>query len=69
MQEREVAIGQIMAACRYSRNEVEDLLAEWADAKGLNFTDHVPDQEMDEIVEILREEEAFQDIAAPGTSF
>jgi len=56
MQEREVAIGQIMAACRYSRNEVEDLLAEWADAKGLNFTDYVPDADVDEIIEILHEE-------------
>ena len=56
MQEREVAIGQIMAACRYSRNVVEDLLAEWADAKGLNFTDYVPDADVDEIIEILHEE-------------
>ena len=45
-----------MAACRYSQNEVEDLLAEWADAKGLNFTDYVPDADIDEIIEILHEE-------------
>ena len=56
MQEREAAIGQIMAACRYSREEVEDLLATWAEAKELNFTDFVPDQEIDEIIEILQEE-------------
>ena len=56
MQEREVAIGQIMAACRYSREEVEDLLALWAEAKGLNFTDYVPDADLDEIIEILHEE-------------
>ena len=65
MQEREAAIGKIMASCRgYNREEVEYLLADWAGVKGLNFTDHVPDQEIDEIVEILREEEAFRDIAA-----
>ena len=56
MQEREVAIGQIMAACRYSREEVEDLLAVWAEAKGLNLTDYVPDADIDEIIEILHEE-------------
>jgi len=56
MQEREAAIGQIMAACRYSREEVEDLLALWAEAKGLNFTDYVPDADIDEIIEILHEE-------------
>ena len=65
MQEREVAIGKIMASCRgYNREEVEYLLADWAGVKGLNFTDNVPDQEIDEIVEILREEETFRDIAA-----
>ena len=56
MQEREAALGQIMAACRYSREEVEDLLALWAEAKGLNFTDYVPDADIDEIIEILHEE-------------
>jgi hypothetical protein len=56
MQEREVAIGQMMAACRYSREEVEDFLALWAEAKGLNFTDYVPDADIDEIIEILHEE-------------
>jgi hypothetical protein len=56
MQGREVAIGQIMAACRYSREEVEDLLVVWAEAKGLNFTDYVPEADIDEIIEILHEE-------------
>jgi hypothetical protein len=65
MQEREVAIGKIMASCRgYNREEIEYLLADWAGLNGLNFTDHVPDHEIDEIVEILREEEAFRDVAA-----
>ena len=65
MQEREAAIGKIMASCRgYNREEIEYLLADWAAVKGLNFSDHVPDQEIDEIVEILREEEPFREVAA-----
>ena len=65
MQEREAAIGKIMASCRgYNRKEVEDLLADWAKVKGLNFTDYVPDQEADEIIEILREEIVFRSVAA-----
>ena len=65
MQELEAAIGKIMASCRgYNREEIEYLLVYWAGVKGLNFTDHVPDQEIDEIVEILREEEPIRDLAA-----
>jgi len=57
MQEREAAIGKITAVCRfYKREEVSVLLDEWAKAKELNFTDFVPDQEIDEIIEILCEE-------------
>jgi len=56
MQEREDAIGMIVASCRYSRKEVEDLLDHWAEAKGRNFTDYVPDADLDEIIEILHEE-------------
>jgi hypothetical protein len=70
MQEREAAIGKTMASCRgYNREEVEYLLADWAGVKGLNFSDHVPDQEIDEIVEILREEKDFHLSRRPGTSF
>jgi hypothetical protein len=35
----------------------------WAKVKGLNFTDTVPDQEIDEIIEILCEEQVFRNIA------
>jgi hypothetical protein len=64
MPEREAAIGKILASCRgYNREEVEDRLADWAKVKGLNFTDTVPDAEVDEIIEILREEQVFRNIA------
>jgi hypothetical protein len=56
MQEREAAIRKIMAACPYTREEVEDLLADWDEAKGVNYANYVPDEDIDEIIEALREE-------------
>ena len=57
MRERAAAIGSIIASCpNYRREEVADLLDEWAETKGMDFHAYVPDDEVDEIIETLREE-------------
>jgi hypothetical protein len=56
--QREIAIGKIVASCDYSREEVVDLLDVWAEAKEMNFSDNVPDSEIEEIIEEIQQHTA-----------
>jgi len=54
---REAAIQKIMAFCPdYKREELEEFLDQWAEIRGLNFHDFVPEGEVDELIEMLHEE-------------
>ena len=55
-QVREAAIQKIIAVCPEYKEKVEDVLDEWAEVRGLDFRDNVPDKEVTEIIEILCEE-------------
>jgi hypothetical protein len=54
---RESAIQKIIAFCPdYKREEIEDLLDEWAEIRRLDFHDFVPEGEVDTLIEVLHEE-------------
>jgi hypothetical protein len=61
--ETEDAVDRIMDTCRYARREVQDLLTDSGDAKHMDCGDYVPDEEVNEIIEILREDVGYKYVA------
>ena len=60
-QVREAAVQSIIAVCPEYKEEVEHVLDEWAEVRGLDFREYVPEKEVSEIIEILCAEIRLRD--------